>query len=125
MDALKIDVNRLKDRFARAQKAFVRKANEDVKQYVPHDTGALESSAQIIDDNKIRWDKPYAKYMWYGKLMVAPNGSSWARRGETKRLTNIDLNYNTSINSKAGPYWFERAKKDNMSSWVKEAIKNF
>ena len=125
MDHLKIDTNKLEKRFDRMQRAFVNAVNRDTAKYVPHDTGILESSSQIIDDNKIKWDRPYARYVWYGKLMVEPSGSAWARRGEKKRLTNTDLQYNTSINPKAGPFWFERAKKDNINNWIKEAASQF
>lgn len=93
----------------------------DTKRYVPNSGGRLERSAHTRNNSRlIVYSTPYAQYLWHGKLMLAPNGSSWARRGEKKHLTDVDLKYNTSINHKAGKYWVARAKADRIDKWVKE-----
>lgn len=54
----------------------------------------------------------YARFQYYGKVMVSPiTGSSWAMKGEKKVLTGRDLTYNKSQHPLAGAFWFERMKK--------------
>ena len=47
-------------------------------------------------NDEIRYISPYAKYQYYGKLMLAPNGSAWAKKGEKKHITSKNLKYHTS-----------------------------
>ncbi|MPN48985.1 hypothetical protein SDC9_196598 [bioreactor metagenome] len=55
---------------------------------------------------------PYARFQYYGKLMVSPTtGSPWAKKGERKVLTSIDLKYSTIAHPLAGKKWFEEMKK--------------
>lgn len=49
---------------------------EDVSQYVPKDQGALENSGLTNSDKtakegkfRMRWDEPYAQYLWHGDVM--------------------------------------------------------
>ncbi len=72
-----------------AAAAFIRKANEealrdlsdqaleDIGQYVPEDQGTLKGSGLTHSDRKpvdgvitLRWDTPYAQYLWHGKKMI-------------------------------------------------------
>lgn len=98
----------------------------DTKPYVPNREGKLERSARILDKGRyIRYKTPYARFLWYGKLMLSPSGSSWARRGEKKHVVDIDLNYSQKINPKAGKKWVKRAERDNLENWkrrVKEIL---
>lgn len=66
--------------------------------YVPMHQGTLKNTAQIDADAKaIIYGQPYARYQYYGKLMVgrAP-----------KRLTNIDLDHHGA--PMRGPHWDKR-----------------
>lgn len=93
----------------------------DSSPYTPYQTGALEKSATISSDSrKIYYNAPYSKFQWYGKLMLAANGSSWAHKGERKYATSKVLNYNRSIHRKAGPEWVKRSIKDNLPKWKNE-----
>ncbi len=82
--------------------------------YTPRQNNILIDSATlgtVIGSGEINQDTPYSRYHYYGKLMVSPTtGSSWARKGEKKVLTNIDLKYNCA--PMRGPFWFERMKAD-------------
>lgn len=59
---------------------------------------------------------PYARYHWYGKLMVdpvynkgafySPNYGFWSRPGVKKKLTDKDLEYRGA--PQRGPKWAER-----------------
>jgi len=46
--------------------------------------------------HEIRYTSPYARYLYYGKLMLTKSGSSWAKKGEKKYVTTTDLKYHTS-----------------------------
>ena len=80
--------------------------------FVPLDSGKLKQSAisgTTVGSGKIVYNTIYAKYQYYGLLMVgrAP-----------KTLTNIPLKYHSG-DSKRGKYWFERSKSDNLDAWLK------
>ncbi len=51
-------------------------AIEDTNMYVPRDQGTLESSSYTHSDRTaengefhLRWDTPYARYLWHGDVM--------------------------------------------------------
>lgn len=94
--------------------------------YTPFLTGMLEKSATLgtkIGKGEINQIAPYAKYQYYGKLMVSSKtGSSWSK-GEKKILTDKDLNYTKAMHPLAGPFWFERMKADHLDSILKGAQK--
>ena len=85
--------------------------------YTPYRQGILEKSATLgtkIGSGEINQIAPYARYQYYGKLMVsAITGSAWARMGEKKVLTDKDLEYDKSAHPLAGKMWFERMKADH------------
>ncbi|QHQ61388.1 hypothetical protein Ana3638_11900 [Anaerocolumna sedimenticola] len=82
--------------------------------YTPRQNNILIDSATlgtVIGSGEINQNTPYSRYHYYGKLMVSPaTGSAWAKKGEKKVLTNIDLKYNGA--PMRGPFWFERMKAD-------------
>jgi hypothetical protein len=94
--------------------------------YTPHLGGVLIKSATLstkIGSGDIKQNTPYARYQYYGKLMVSSiTGSAWSH-GESKVLTDKDLRYNTSKNSLAGPFWFERMKADKKEQILRGAQK--
>lgn len=56
-------------------------------------------------DDYFEYTMPYAHYIWEGKLYLAPNGSSWAKKGETKQPSGKDLEYSTDVNPWATSHW--------------------
>lgn len=123
MSKFNFNKEKLNKKINNMQKHLVEIVYRDSKPYVPKYSGALERSGRIINDHQIRWDKPYARFLWYGKLMLSPSGSSWAKRGEKKHVVNKDLNYNRSQNSRAGKQWVWRAKQDNIDRWIEELLR--
>lgn len=113
------------DKFQKAQK-FV--DSECIRLMVPY-TPALNNvmyktatEGTVIGSGRIIYTSPCARYQYYGKLMVSSvNGSSYARSGEKKVLTDKDLKYNTFRHTKAGKLWFERMKKDHKTDILKGA----
>lgn len=64
-------------------------------------------------NHEIKYTSLYAHYQYTGKLMLAKNGSSWAKKGEKKFYTNKKLKYHTSgTGSKWDKLMMQRRKKD-------------
>ena len=74
-----------------------------------------------VGSGEVRWNGPYARYLYYGKLMLSPSGSSWAKHGEKKHLTDKDLNFHGA--PKRGSFWFERMKTVHQKNILKGAAK--
>lgn len=81
--------------------------------YIPMQNGMLRGNKTYPSNHEIKYISPYAKYQYYGKLMLAKNGSSWAKKGEKKIATSRNLKYHTSG---TGPKWdqlmMQRRKND-------------
>lgn len=99
-------------------------ANEIIRlsdDYAPFDSGVLKNSA-YFDGEYIVYDTPYARYLWYGKLMVDPytlkgaffneEYGFWSRPNTKKILSNRDLNYHNNETGLRGSYWVNRMWAD-------------
>ena len=104
------------DEYGKVQKFIDNECMRLMVPYTPMLNGALFRSTTLgtrIGSGKINQNIPYARYQYYGKLMVSSiTGSSYATHGESKVLTDKDLNYNKSRHPLAGAFWFERMKAD-------------
>lgn len=91
--------------------------------YTPFKTGAMQGSATratVIGSGKIQYTAPYARFQYYGKVMVDPDtGSTWAKKNGKKVLTDRNLKYNGA--PKRGAFWFERMKADHKDEILREA----
>lgn len=100
---------------------------KDTSPYVPMLTGSLDKRTRV-DGSEVIYPGPYARYLYFGKLMVDPEtGSSYARKGTTKVLIDKNLVFNTATHAHAQSYWFEASKAQNMGKWVRvaeKAVKN-
>ena len=105
--------------------------------YVPRRNNVLKNSAQMTNDGTgIIYNTPYARYHWFGKLMVDPitkkgsfydpiSGRHWSRPKTPKELTDRDMSYNEA--PMRGPKWTERMwldNKDSILNSVEGYIKN-
>ena len=110
----------------RVQKYVDSEVIRRMKPYTPMLSSALIKSATIstkIGSGEVKQNTPYARYQYYGKLMVSRlTGSAYARQGESKVLTNKNLNYR-KINPNAGAFWFERMKSDHKRAILNGAKK--
>lgn len=95
-------------------------------QYTPMKNGMLQHNAIMsirIGSGKITYTSPYARYQYYGKLMVSGvTGSAWARYGESKVLTGTDLTYSKRHHSKAQKLWFETMKTARKEQILRGAV---
>lgn len=89
--------------------------------YIPMDNGILRRNKSYPSNHEIKYISPYAKYQYYGKLMLAKNGSSWAKKGEKKVLTSRNLKYHTF---ETGPKWNELMMQRNKNTLIKD-VENF
>lgn len=94
----------------------------DCSPYLPFAQGHLEKSVNHSigrDDPYLVWDIIYARFLYYGKLMLGVSSrSAWAKKYERKVKTNTDLKYR-KLRPQAGPYWFERRKPGRIRNWLK------
>ena len=104
---------------------------KDTQPFVPALTGSLMVRTRIhpeyrgeIVGNAIVYPGPYARYLYYGKLMVDPEtGSSWAKKNATKVLTDRNLVFTKQHHPNAQSHWCEASKAQNLEKWVRVAQK--
>ena len=115
------------DRFTSAQKFVDSECIRLMVPYTPMLNGSLMKSAVLgteIGSGEIVYQNPYARYQYYGKLMVSSvTGSAYATMGEKKVLTDVDLVHSTQRHPLAGPFWFERMKKEKLPQIIRGAAK--
>lgn len=91
--------------------------NKRITRYMPYRTGVLATKLKIIKSpTEIEILGPYARYQYYGKVMV---GSA------PKTVTDIDLQYDKTKNPQAGPFWDRRmmaAEGDAIAADVQDYI---
>lgn len=125
MEAIK---DKLAESCTRAESIVGQQVIKDTAPFVPAFTGSLTIRTRL-DGNKIIYPGPYARFLYYGKVMVDPQtGSTFAPKGGTKVLTNRDLVFSKAMHPQAQSHWFEASKAQNMEKWVRvadKAVKKF
>ena len=89
--------------------------------FIPMDNGMLRRNKTYPSNHEIKYISPYAKYQYYGKLMLAKNGSSWAKKGEKKVATSRNLKCHTSG---TGPKWDKLMLQRHKNDLVKD-VENY
>lgn len=92
------------------QRMFTQECAKAMDRYVPMQSGVLKDT-RFVGPNYVEYNQPYAHYQYYGKLMLAPSGSAWARTGERKHYAGKDLNYHGA--PMRGKLWDVRMWADN------------
>lgn len=119
---------KLSDAGPQAAHAVAVQIAKDTEPFVPAQTKSLVNRSQVVE-NMVIYPGPYARFLYYGKLMVDPEtGSSWARKGANKSLTGTNLNIKKNVHGLAQSYWFEASKSMNKDKWIKvagEAVKKY
>lgn len=117
----------------RAEHAVAVKAAADTQKFVPMLTGVLRKNTKV-KDNLIIYPGPYARYLYYGKVMVftdAPNiitrpDGRTVRTHFGQRKTPIDKDLklaHSGVDPDARAFWFEASKAENIESWKRVAAK--
>ena len=116
------------ERCKQAEHILAVQVEKDTQPFVPALTGSLSTRTRVVG-NDIIYPGPYARFLYYGKVMVDPNtGSTFAPKGGTKVLTNRDLVFSKAMHPQAQSHWFEASKAQNLDKWVriaKKAVEKF
>lgn len=133
MAGLKFDIdvdgwNEIKEALARrctkAEHIVAIRVESDTNPYTPALTGSLNQRTRVVG-NSVVYPGPYARYLYYGKVMVDPDtGSPWAQPGAVKVLTDRDLVFTQSVHPQAQAHWFEASKAQNLDKWRRVAAEN-
>lgn len=125
MEAIK---DKLAESCTRAESIVGQQVIKDTAPFVPALTGSLTIRTRL-DGNKIIYPGPYARFLYYGKVMVDPQtGSTFAPKGGMKVLTNRDLVFSKAMHPQAQSHWFEASKAQNLDKWIRiaeKAVKKF
>ena len=98
------------------QKYFTFEVNRRIGRYMPHLTGVLETKLKrVVSGNSIKIEGPYARYQYYGVVMEG---------APPKHLTDRPLNYTTTFNTEAGPFW-DRRLMQNEGSQIAANLQKF
>lgn len=115
------DIDSVLPSVSKAEKILATQVMKDTDKFVPALTGSLTQRTHI-EESTIVYPGPYARFLYYGKVMVyAPTGSTWAPRNEHKIVTDKDLVMNKSMHPLATSHWFEVSKAANLKTWLKVA----
>jgi len=105
----------------RAERIVAEQVKKDTAPYVPMLTGSLTNRTRV-EGNQIIYPGPYARFLYYGKVMVDPNtGSTWAPKGGAKVVTDRNLVFTTDFHPQAQAHWFEASKAQNLDKWLRVA----
>lgn len=125
MDALEYIIARA---CTKAEHAVAEQVEKDTQPFVPMLTGSLTQRTRV-DGSTVIYPGPYARFLYYGKVMVDPNtGSTYAPKGGTKVVTDHNLVFNKTMHPQAQAHWFEASKAQNLDKWVRvadKAVKKF
>lgn len=102
------------------QKFHTANVRRRIQKYMPYRTGAtikLMIVQSPADEPFIHVDAPYARMLYYGKVMVDPETGAagfltkngWrSRKGVKKVESSRKIKYDQTKNPKAGPFWDRR-----------------
>ena len=120
------------DKSGDVQKFWTATVLRRIQRYMPFRTGeTIRLTVAQTDINKpeIVTDVPYAQMLYHGKVMVDSKtgvagfltDDGWkSRKGSTKIPTGRDIQYTTTKNPEAGPYWDRRLKAAELPAMTKE-----
>ena len=108
---------------SKAEHLVAQQVAKDKATFVTALNGSLTQRTRV-EDSKVIYPGPYARFLYYGKLMVDPiTGSSYAPKGGTKVLTDKNLVFSKAMHPQAQAHWFEASKAQNLEKWVRVADK--
>ena len=128
-----VDLRKLGRRVKGAQRWLGDRVLETCRDYMPLSTGSLRQWSHTENDGKkVVFPGPYARYLYYGKVMVDRETGKGPRKipteaggyvlrfrkGAKLKATDRDLDLTKSFNPRAVPKWFEAAKLQNKQFWI-------
>ncbi len=119
----------------RAEHILAQQIMKDTTPFVPALTGSLTQRTRVVG-NEVIYPGPYARYLYFGKVMVdehgngpmhfvGKNGNEVIRfpKGSKLHATDRNLVFNTTMHPQAQSHWFEASKAQNMEKWMRVADK--
>lgn len=130
---------RLPSTASRVEHTVANQIAKDTQRYVPFSgsPGGLRSQTKV-KDNMIIYPGPYARYLYYGKVMVdavtgrgpmyfKDENGNWLIRfhkGARLKATARDLKLDhEGVDPEAQAHWFEVSKAQNLDKWLDVARK--
>ena len=111
------------ERCKQAEHVLAEQMEKDTQPFVPMLTGSLTQRTRVVG-NELIYPGPYARFLYYGKVMIDPNtGSTYAPKGGTKVVTDRNLVFNHTAHPQAQAYWCEASKAQNLGKWARVAEK--
>lgn len=105
----------------RISAAVAQKARANTEPYVPALTESLNNRTRVVGDTII-YPGPYARFLYYGKVMIDPNtGSTYAPEYGSKVVTDRNLVFTKEVHPQAQAFWFEASKAQNLDKWLRVA----
>ena len=100
----------------------------DCNEFCPEDQSVLINSSlsqskvlSYFGESELRliWVTPYARYLYYGLLMVdSVTKRAWAKKGNNKILTDKELTYHPKYESSTpNKLWCEKARETENEGW--------
>ena len=112
-------IQRFNGQYDKAQEWLDSEVLKDSTRYTPILSGVLRASGELgtrPGSGEVVWVVPYARFQYYGKVMVyPPTGSTYAPKAARKKTIDKDLTYS---DAGARAFWFEAAKKQNKRKWL-------
>lgn len=113
----------IKEAAEKAEHIVAQQVAKDTSPFVPALTGSLDTRTRVVE-NTVIYPGPYARFLYYGKVMVDPNtGSTYAPKGGSKVVTDRNLVFTQTVHPQAQDHWFEASKAQNLDKWVRVAGK--
>ena len=101
----------------KAAHIVAQQVKKDTEPFVPASGAPAGQAARTyVDGANIIYQGPYARYLYYRKVMVGPKYGP-------KEPTDKDLVFSTSVHSQAQSHWFEASKAQNLEKWERVAEK--
>ena len=111
------------ERCKQAEHVLAVQIEKDTQPFVPALTGSLSTRTRVVG-NEVIYPGPYARFLYYGKVMVDQNtGSTWAPKGGTKVVTDRNLVFTKTMHPQAQAFWCEASKAQNIDKWARVAQK--
>lgn len=122
LDAIK---DRLWQSGTKADHIVAQQIAKDTSPFVPASGAAAGLDERtIVDGPNVIYPGPYARFLYYGKVMIDPStGSTFAPKGGSKVTTDRNLVFNKSVHPQAQDHWFEASRAQNLDKWKKVARK--
>lgn len=103
--------HRIAETASRAEVWLANEVLKDTDRYVPKLTGSL-SQRSHVEGNMIVYPGPYARYLYFGKVVAGPPEGP-------KVATDKDLVYTKQAHPDAQSHWFEASKAQNLDKWLR------